>query len=142
MIYAESKVYFDGAHYIAIPHTTRPSKLRHITHEETITVVPQSEIEENTNDENANSASVDEIESCEKIDKNSEKNAKNTPNLSKNGYLTTRKELFNDLYLKYIDLPKKERRKKIIDEMQQYFKDRKICEIYVDRNFERKLGKI
>ncbi len=139
MIYAESKVYSDGSHYIAIPHTTRPSKRRHITNEETITIVPQSEIEENTNEENENNASVENSENDEKIDKNSGKSAKNTQNLLKIGYLTTRKELFNDLYLKYIDLPKKERRKKIIDEMQQYFKDRKSCEIYVDKNFERKM---
>ena len=26
MAYAETKVYFDGSHYIAIPHTTRPKK--------------------------------------------------------------------------------------------------------------------
>ena len=28
MSYGETKVYFDGSHYIAIPHTTRPSKKR------------------------------------------------------------------------------------------------------------------
>ena len=28
MLYGETKVYFDGSHYIAIPHTTRPSKKR------------------------------------------------------------------------------------------------------------------
>ena len=28
MSYAETKVYFDGSHYIAIPHTTRPTKKR------------------------------------------------------------------------------------------------------------------
>ena len=38
MSYAESKVYFDGSHYIAIPHTTRPVKKRPKMPEETITV--------------------------------------------------------------------------------------------------------
>ena len=28
MAFGETKVYFDGCHYIAIPHTTRPSKKR------------------------------------------------------------------------------------------------------------------
>ena len=26
MAYGETKVYFDGSHYIAIPHTTRPKR--------------------------------------------------------------------------------------------------------------------
>ena len=38
MHYGESKVYFDGSHYIAIPHTTRPKKKRHIQYEEEITI--------------------------------------------------------------------------------------------------------
>ena len=28
MAFGETKVYFDGSHYIAIPHTERPSKNR------------------------------------------------------------------------------------------------------------------
>ena len=38
MPYGETKVYFDGSHYIAIPHTERPAKRRRIKLEETITV--------------------------------------------------------------------------------------------------------
>ena len=38
MSYGETKVYFDGSHYIAIPHTTRPSKRKRIKYEEVITV--------------------------------------------------------------------------------------------------------
>ena len=39
MPFGETKVYFDGSHYIAIPHTTRPSKKRPYKMEETITVI-------------------------------------------------------------------------------------------------------
>ena len=39
MYYPETKVYFDGSHYIAIPHTTRSSKKRKTHVEEEITVV-------------------------------------------------------------------------------------------------------
>lgn len=39
MPYGETKVYFDGSHYIAIPHTTRPTKRRPKPLEEKIVVV-------------------------------------------------------------------------------------------------------
>ena len=38
MGYAETKVYFDGSHYIAIPHTSRPSRKRYKRFEETVEV--------------------------------------------------------------------------------------------------------
>ena len=38
MSYSETKVYFDGSHYIAIPHTTRPTKKRPKPIEEDIIV--------------------------------------------------------------------------------------------------------
>ena len=38
MIYRESKVYFDGSHYIAIPHTNRPPSKRRKPVEELIEV--------------------------------------------------------------------------------------------------------
>ena len=42
MAYPNAKVYFDGSHYIAIPHTERPSRRRYRVQEETSTVVPES----------------------------------------------------------------------------------------------------
>lgn len=38
MPYGETKVYFDGSHYIAIPHTEKPYKRRPKKIEEVITV--------------------------------------------------------------------------------------------------------
>ena len=43
MPYGECKVYFDGSHYIAIPHTTRPSKRRYKPPEEEIEVTEYEE---------------------------------------------------------------------------------------------------
>ena len=43
MSYGETKVYFDGSHYIAIPHTVRPTKRRPKPIEEEITVVEDVE---------------------------------------------------------------------------------------------------
>ena len=38
MPYGECKIYFDGSHYIGIPHTTRPSRRRSKPPEEEILV--------------------------------------------------------------------------------------------------------
>ena len=43
MAFGETKVYFDGSHYIAIPHTTRPSKKRPKPIEELVTVIDEEE---------------------------------------------------------------------------------------------------
>lgn len=42
MPYPRCKVYSDGSHYIAIPHTTRPYKPRRKPKEEVITVSEES----------------------------------------------------------------------------------------------------
>lgn len=47
MPYGETKVYFDGSHYIAIPHTTRPAKPRRIRKEEEIEVAVSPETADN-----------------------------------------------------------------------------------------------
>lgn len=43
MSYGETKVYFDGSHYIAIPHTERPTKKRPKPIEEIITVIQEND---------------------------------------------------------------------------------------------------
>lgn len=45
--YPESKVYFDGSHYIAIPHTERPCRPRRKPIEEVITVKEDGDEEGN-----------------------------------------------------------------------------------------------
>lgn len=37
-MYPNAKIYFDGSHYIAIPHTERPSKKRYNEKEEEFVV--------------------------------------------------------------------------------------------------------
>ena len=39
MSFGETKVYFDGSHYIAIPHTEKPYRKRRKFIEEEITVI-------------------------------------------------------------------------------------------------------
>ena len=119
MPFGETKVYFDGSHYIAIPHTERKTKKRPKRPEELITV---KEMESSSNEgepsvsntenrqsfENINEESL--IENIEKSDNNNEKIAKDEEKVVKNIKIMTKKQLFDDLYMKYIDLKKRERK--------------------------------
>ena len=137
MSYGETKVYFDGSHYIAIPHAVRPTKRRIKPIEEEITIIQDEETKESFMDEN-----LEEFSSIEeKTDKNTEKSEKNVENnekTTKKVLKTTLKELFEVLYKKYIDLKRNERKKKIIQDMKPYFKDKETCEAFVILNFQRK----
>ena len=141
MTFANAKVYFDGSHYIAIPHSTNDSKRRPSPPEEIITV-RQSEEQISLGDkflEESYSPSKSEIKS--ELNNLSTEVSKSCGSERKKVYVEkklTRQELFNELYAKYIDLSKKDRKIKIVEEMLQYFSSRENCESFVDVNFERK----
>jgi len=132
--FAEAKVYFDGSHYIAIPHTTRPTKRRPKPAEEMIEVP----IEEDEIDWSENVVQMEEISSIEEVVEEIKKESVVTQNEPKKIKQVTKKELFDELYSKYIDLKKVERKKIILKEMQPYFKNIEKCEAFVNNNFERK----
>jgi len=135
MAFGETKVYFDGSHYIAIPHTERPAKKRPIKIEEVITVCDKEtqDSTENTepfvsHEENSDTEQVESVEN----------NAEFVEEKPKKARKMTKKELFNELYSKYIDLRKSERKKLIIKDMLVYFSNEKFCRDFVNSNFERK----
>lgn len=144
MSYGETKVYFDGSHYIAIPHTERPTKKRPKPIEETITVIQEND--EGSANENLTEPSISleqtdnnfEVLTNENLEEKTQIETKNSEQLSKNTKKMTKKEYFNELYMKFIDLPKRKRREKIIDEMRNYFPKLEYCENFVDANLERK----
>lgn len=144
MSYGETKVYFDGSHYIAIPHTERPTKKRPKPIEEKITVIQEDD--EGSANENLTEPSVSleqtdnnfEVSTSENLEEKTQNIQENTEKLSKNTIKMTKKEYFNELYMKFIDLPKRKRREKIIDEMRNYFPKLEYCENFVDANLERK----
>ena len=142
MPYGETKVYFDGSHYIAIPHTTRPNLRRTKTPEETITVVESEEGVGILSVDAPSFSQNNDIENCDKItakiDKNNEKTVKNAKKSGKIIKKVSKKEIFEQLYKKYIDLKKNERKKKILEEMRVYFEDIDSCFRFVMNNFERK----
>ena len=136
MAFGETKVYFDGSHYIAIPHTERPSKKRPIKIEEVITVSDNDETQDSV--ENAEPfVSHDSITDANEVkieDINEEIKESKPKKLRK----LTKKELFNELYTKYIDLKKRDRKKAIVKEMLPYFTAPQLCAEFVNNNFERK----
>lgn len=75
---------------------------------------------------------------AEKIDKNDENIVKNTEKSEKIVKKVSKKEIFENLYKKYIDLKKSVRKKKLLEEMSVYFEDSDSCFRFVMNNFERK----
>lgn len=144
MSYGETKVYFDGSHYIAIPHTERPTKRRPKPIEETITVIQENNEGSSVDITTEPSVSLEQTDEIlentqsEILEEKTQNIQEYTEKLSKNTIKMTKKELFNALYVKFIDLPKRKRKEKIIEEMLIYFNKKEYCEDFVNVNFERK----
>ena len=144
MPYGECKIYFDGSHYIGIPHTTRPLRRRPKPPEEEI-VVTDNETEQTaetevniTIEESAPSnddAPIVRAENEEPFESESEPQAEPQPKVR----TMTRKELFEELYQKYLNKPRRIKLELIAKEMLPYFKTEELSKIYVNENIERKL---
>lgn len=144
MPYGECKIYFDGSHYIGIPHTTRPSRRRSKPPEEEILVTDNeteqtAETEVNiTIEESAPSnddAPIVRAENEEPFESESEPQAEPQPKVR----TMTRKDLFEELYQKYLNKPRRIKLELIAKEMLPYFKTEELSKIYVNENIERKL---
>lgn len=138
MSFGETKVYFDGSHYIAIPHTTRPTKRRPPRIEDTITVIQEETQDLVDNTEPCISLENEETIIDEQVIEDVEEVAEKAQEKPKKERILTKKELFNELYSKYIDCTRKQRKKLIIKEMLPYFEAPEYCENYVQMQMERK----
>ena len=144
MAYGESKVYFDGSHYIAIPHTERPYLRRQRPPEEMITVEEQTEKDEQKG--NISNVSEDGQISPLSAEKPGEgecvpasASSLEEPEIpSKASIQMTRKELFNSLYAKYIYLRRSERTEKLTEEMRPYFPNESFAKEFVRAQLYRK----
>ena len=147
MAYGETKVYFDGSHYIAIPHTTRPSRKKSKRVEEQVEVkekqtkeneTVKEEIEDDDDSTLLDLGSVpfelEEIEVEEEIFEVSE--PIHPPALPRRA---TRKELFNEFYKQSLDMPRTTRKRFLIKEMRPYFDTDELTKTFVEVNLERKL---
>ena len=114
--FAEAKVYFDGSHYIAIPHTTRTTKRRIKPPEATITIDAEEIKDSVFSEPSISLESIEHIMDDEIVQNKEIKQSE--PIKTKQ---ITKKELFNELYLKYINLKKSKRKKQILKDMQEHF---------------------
>lgn len=141
MAYGESKVYFDGSHYIAIPHTTRPSFKRPKPPEEEIEVLDNREQIEESSPSNIEGESFDLEDIAEHIEPEREEEdgtldiPQKTHRKSKK---TTRKQLFEEAYTESLNVRKSLRVQLIFKALRPYFDDDTKCMEYVKANIERK----
>ncbi len=133
MPYLEAKVYNDGSHYIAIPHTTKPKKPRRKRQEEVITIADESETENAClPQETAENIEVEEIPVVEQKEPET---GKQTAKIERQ---ITKRALFDELYQKYLNKKPKVRREKLIAEMKQHFPTVGRAVEFVDDNIERR----
>ena len=144
MPYGETKVYFDGSHFIAIPHTERPTRRRPKPIEEIITVTetPPETIQQSKDESAVTDDVIAPIPLVEEHNEQVTEQADSTPQTVNDSPKTerkmTRKELFNELYQDSLSVKKSERRKRIIAAMLPYFKNETETAYYVDENIQRK----
>ncbi len=161
----ECKVYFDGSHYIAIPHTTRPYRPRRKRNEEKITVKPPGTAEDGGAKDDTMSEGMTQNDATMSEDKPSESpfpadaltpiermakegapisDAPSPPAenhiLNENGdvRIMTKRELFNEVYKENVYKKYKERKAALMKAMRPYFKTDDAAENYVESNLQRK----
>jgi len=142
-MYPNAKIYFDGSHYIAIPHTERPSKKRHKEKDEEFVVVSNPTNRDVCGDPKETADSEVKVHSTKEI---------------MAGMITipqpevmpfeveesepiktiTRKSEFNRLYEESKSMSKAERMEYISENMAKYFKDGKGSEEYVQLQLSNK----
>ncbi len=113
MPFPECKVYSDGSHFIAIPHTEKRYRPSPKKQEEIITVKPPagiSEVQANSAPQESDALSPLEIIAVTGI----QETEPPANILQPNERRMTKKELFNELYQQFIHLKKGERREKLI----------------------------
>ena len=139
MPYGQCKIYSDGSHYIAIPHTERPGRRRRPRKEEIITVTKKPTLSYTdsgqTDRDISRAADMSAAGSAEKTNVTAKDS---TESHSAHETRMTKKELFDKLYDEYIELPRSKRKEAVLAEMLPYFKSESSARLYVDGQFERK----
>lgn len=129
------KVYKDGIHYIGIPHRETRTRGRRQRHEDLVEVVEEAKDEEKAVGENP-SAFSDVVPMPEgKVKEETEESMDISIPCPRKA---TKKEIFEELYDKYRDLKKREKKRKIYEAMKVYFSDKERAAEYVEANFRRK----
>lgn len=118
-MYLNTKVYFDGSHYIAIPHTTKPKRLKKkkVVESENVSITPtQLMIEEDLTTTESFSPTQNICETKE-------------PDLN---------EVFNTLWNESLELDKGNKMRYLNDNLRTYFEDSEKCDFFIQRKLEQK----
>lgn len=133
MPFPKCKVYFDGSHYIGIPHTTRPYRPRRLREEELILVdesalpLPPEEAQDALDE-------LDEqfLDVADEAVQTGEEGANPTRRM-------TRREFFDELYEKSVEMPRAKRHDFLVKALLPYFPNRELVLHYVEIQMQRKL---
>lgn len=144
MPYAKAKVYFDGSHYIAIPHTVRKKKAKKKTAVKKISPeLEELDEDETTPFDECTQMSIFDLEKktedkkndeSERVTENEDTSTEKRDNLPQ----ISRKELFDKLYQEHLYESKYSRKKAVYDGLRPHFKTDEEAKLFVDINFERK----
>lgn len=144
MPFAKAKVYFDGSHYIAIPHTVRKKKAK----KKTAVKKVSPELEELDEDEATPFDECTQMSIFDLEKKTEEKKDEGAESVTENADTSTekrddlpqisRKVLFDKLYREHLYEPKYSRKKAVYDGLRPHFKTDEETKLFVDINFERK----
>lgn len=145
MPYPKCKIYSDGGHYIAIPHTTQPYRSRRKPKKEIIAVTEELAEEESKEQDKAEQSAPSQEDAPMPLENTVEEateGAQIDDTLNEKPAATrlmTKKELFEELYARYQNLPRYKRKALILKEMRIYFKTEEEAKTYVDVNMQRKV---
>ncbi|MCM1368202.1 MAG: hypothetical protein NC184_05300 [Roseburia sp.] len=136
MPYLESKVYYDGSHYIAIPHTEpQPRKYKRRMNIADLTPIKQS----SEDDKFSGLMPVQRKDGklpLEVLAEQPKEQAPDKPKITTNS--KTKGELFDELYKKYLHLKSKAREEQILADMRVFFPKDKKLEEYIKDKLEKK----
>ncbi len=144
MPYGETKVYFDGSHYIAILHTKKLYKKRPKRLEKEITVADDGEkltpVEEKTDSPPVETETQITLEEVAEEMKKAQEKTEETEVSQKpvKTVKTTKTQVFDKFYADSLKLPKTARKRFITEGMRPFFKSDEATESYVALNIERK----
>ena len=143
MPYQKCKIYNDGSHFIAIPHTTRPAAPKRYHPEEVIEVVDDTSQQPQLNTDKCNAeTSLTVLNDTNEVDSGEYSEQSDSPHTDEISTSTatrkiTRRQLFDELHEECKSLKKRERKKYIYDRMKQYFANGESAKQYVDGQFDR-----
>lgn len=141
MPYPKAKIYKQGGHFIAIPHTEQPYKERRKAVETEIFVEDPPDETSATTVEiapfPAEESKASKAETNPQIELFETKPQAEMPK-PKRGRITTKRKLFDELYKTYYSEKKRTRRKLILQAMLPYFKTVDDAAIFVDKRLRQK----